>query len=269
MARSKKERQRRLARAAGADPSCLATTISSATNRTSAAPSSRQIRCRLVLAQCSQSSRQVADAVADAGRSATRSRQTPGSSGLGRRSIMFLVNSEWRRTVIFSISCRARTQVSTVDLMAPSSSEASAVSRARSAAMAGASAGASLPGGRPELLDLGLDGRQLRAQRLGGVERIRKGSPRHRRAARRAPPRARPDAGSSFPRLSIAPVSRVMLAATSLGRVAASLGVAGLLAPRPAVLGGSAARAAPAPVRRAGSERPRSQPGARRGGLRR
>ena len=63
--------------------------------------------------------------------------------------MMFLVNSEWRRTVIFSISCRARSQVSTVDLTAASSSDSRAVNRARSAARAGASVTPSLSGGGP------------------------------------------------------------------------------------------------------------------------
>ena len=53
--------------------------------------------------------------------------------------------------MIFSISWRARTQVSSVDLMAPSSAEPSTVSRARSAAMAAASGGASLAGQGPSL----------------------------------------------------------------------------------------------------------------------
>ena len=61
----------------------------------------------------------------------------------------FLVKSEWRRIVIFSISWRARTQVSSVDLMALSRPAASAISRARSAARAGASGGPSLLGGGP------------------------------------------------------------------------------------------------------------------------
>ena len=49
--------------------------------------------------------------------------------------------------MIFSISWRARSQVSTVDLMAASSSDSSAVSRARSAARAGASDAPSSGGG--------------------------------------------------------------------------------------------------------------------------
>ena len=85
---------------------------------------------------------------------------------------MFLVNSEWRMTVIFSISCRARSQVSTVDLMAVSSSDSSAVSRARSAARAGFRC--TFLGRRTELLDLRSDGGELRAQRRGRIVRLGK-----------------------------------------------------------------------------------------------
>ena len=104
-----------------------------------------------------------------AGASLIRSRHRPGSSGLGRRSTRFLVKSEWRSTVIFSISWRARTQVSSVDLMAPSSaaasaSEAGALGRDRRRLR-----GRILGGRGPELLDLRSDGGELRAQRLGGV----------------------------------------------------------------------------------------------------
>ena len=143
----------------------------------------------------------------------------PGSSGLGSRSSRFLVNSEWRSTVIFSISWRARTQVSSVDLMAPSSAEASAVSRARSAAIAGASGGASLPGGGPELLDLRLDGGELRPQLLCGVARS---------SARMSSTsmRSRPSSSSSSVSCCRA-FSAVSMAAVSLAMAAGDLGGSG------------------------------------------
>ena len=55
-----------------------------------------------------------------AGASVTISRHMPGNRGLGRRSSRFLVKSEWRSTVMRSMSWRARTHVTSLDLIAPS-----------------------------------------------------------------------------------------------------------------------------------------------------
>ena len=90
-----------------------------------------------------------------------------GSSGLGRRSSRFLVNSEWRSTVIRSISWRARTQVSFARL---DGAVVGAGERCQARALAGHLRGFGrgiLGRGRAQLLDLGFDGIELRAERLG------------------------------------------------------------------------------------------------------
>ena len=191
-----------------------------------------------------------------------QSRQSSGSSGLGRRSMRFLVNSEWRRTVIFSISCRARTQVSSVDLMAPSRSAASAISRARSAARAGASGGPSLPGGGPSFSIW-----DLTAASCGrSVSAVCVDSERIVSTSTRSPPELLFELGQVLDRLfgGLDGARQARDAVGDGGRQGR-----GLRRLRLASAGAGCGGARRRRLSRGGRDRTRSQPGARRGEMRR
>jgi hypothetical protein len=83
-----------------------------------------------------------------------------------------LVKSEWRSTVIFSISWRARTQVSSVDFYGSIERGGQRRQPCPLGGNRGRLGGRILCGLRPELLDLRFDGGQLRAQRLSGLGRV-------------------------------------------------------------------------------------------------